>query len=675
MKKTAKAPLSRKASLRRVGWLFALFLVLGGITWPQGTNWLVDRFNGVARTEVPHVSFPWSLGLDLQGGTRLEYAADLSHVLAAEQQAAMEGVRDVIERRVNALGVSEPIVQTAQAGNQWRLAVELAGIRDVNEAIRMIGETPILDFREENTEAGRALTVEEQAQLDAMNAEIRAKADAALTAVKAGKSLSEVATAESNDATSQGNGGDAGFLLAQQAYAGVYSALRDAPVGLHSAVIDDGARWVVADVLERKDAGVERRASHIAVQWAGAEQSMSTSTKEEALARITEIASRTTAENFDDIARTSSDEPGADQTAGDLGWFRPGEMVESFADATAKLEMGAVSGVVETSFGYHLIKKTGERPLPDVRVRLVAYRKAQSADIVDTSPWKRTALTGKQLARAQLNFDPQTSEPMVTLDFDGEGADLFAELTKKNIGKPIGIFLDDQPISVPVVNQEILGGQAVISGGFTVEEAKLLAQRLQAGALPVPIEIISQQTVGPTLGSESIAASLNVALFGFAFVALFMLLLYRIPGLVAVVALAFYTALLIALFKLIPVTLTLSGIAGLILSIGMAVDANVLIFERFKEELRAKKPMSVAIEEAFKRAWLSIRDGNATTLISCAVLYWFSSSVIKGFALTLALGVFVSLFSATVVTHALLRVVAHPALVARFPRLFLMPKA
>jgi preprotein translocase subunit SecD len=269
-----------------------------------------------------------------------------------------------------------------------------------------------------------------------------------------------------------------------------------------------------------------------------------------------------------------------------------------------------------------------------------------------------------------LDFDQRTGGVQVALIFDDEGSKLFGDITKRNIGKPVAIYLDGQPISTPVVQTEIDSGQAVISGNFSVQDGKLLAQRLNAGALPVPITLVAQQSVGPTLGQDSVKASLIAGLWGFIFVAAFMLILYRLPGLIAIGALVLYTAISLSIFKLLPVTLTLSGIAGFILSIGIAVDANVLIFERFKEEVKTGKTIKLALEEAFKRAWPSIRDGNMTTLISCVVLYWFSSSVIKGFALTLAIGVLLSMFSAIVATRTLLRWIAGFSWIQRLSVLF-----
>ncbi|MEK7116454.1 MAG: protein translocase subunit SecD, partial [Patescibacteria group bacterium] len=273
--------------------------------------------------------------------------------------------------------------------------------------------------------------------------------------------------------------------------------------------------------------------------------------------------------------------------------------------------------------------------------------------------------------RAQIDFDSQSGAVQVSLVFDEEGAALFADITKRNIGKPVAIFLDGQIISQPTVQSVIPSGQAVITGSFSIPEAKILAQRLQAGALPVPIKLIAQQSVGPTLGQDSVHKSFLAGLWGFAFIVIFMLAWYRLPGLLAIASLVLYVVISFAIFKILPVTLTLSGIAGFILSLGIAVDANVLIFERLKEELRAGKAYGLALEEAFRRAWPSIRDGNSTTLISCAVLYWFSSSIIKGFALTLAIGILMSLFTAIVVTRTTLRLIATPRVIETLPWLFL----
>ncbi len=266
-----------------------------------------------------------------------------------------------------------------------------------------------------------------------------------------------------------------------------------------------------------------------------------------------------------------------------------------------------------------------------------------------------TPLTGRFLKGAQVVFDSQgIGGPAVSLEFDVEGADLFAEITKANVGKAVAIYLDDAIISSPVVREEIRGGRAEISGNFTLTEAKELARDLNLGALPVPIELVATETVGATLGREALERGIWAGLLGLLAVAIFMTVWYRLPGLVAVVALALYVILNLALYKLVGVTLTAAGLAGFILSLGLAVDANILIFERLKEEMRAGKHVPDAIRDGFARAWPSIRDSNFSSLISAVVLFWLGTSLIRGFALTLSLGILVSMFTAIVVTRVLM---------------------
>lgn len=419
--------------------------------WNKGVDWLNNQKNqtGFAKN-LPNIpqffNRPFRLGLDLQGGTHLVYEADVSQLEKDNINEATEGVRDVIERRVNLFGVTEPLVQIDTVGDHHRLIVELAGVKDISLAIKMIGETPSLDFREERTA--------EETQ----------------------------------------------------------------------------------SILDRQKAG---------------DQSV------------------------------LNEDP----------YFKP------------------------------------------------------------------TVLSGKYLSGSQVDFDPNTYQPVVLLQFNDEGAKLFEEITRRNIGKRVAIYLDGAPISIPAVQEAIAGGRAQITGSFKVDEAKVLAQRLNAGALPVPIKLINQESIGASLGEASLKASLKAGLIGLAAVALFMIFWYRLPGIVAVFALLIYTAVALAIFKLVPVTLTLAGIAGFILSIGMAVDANILIFERTKEELKWGKSLGGAIDEGFKRAWTSIRDSNISSLITCIILFWFGTSIIKGFALTLAIGILVSMFSAITVTRVFLKVI------------------
>ncbi len=268
--------------------------------------------------------------------------------------------------------------------------------------------------------------------------------------------------------------------------------------------------------------------------------------------------------------------------------------------------------------------------------------------------FKKTDLTGKYLKKAEMVFEPNTNAPAISLQFNEEGAKIFEELTAKNIGKPLAIYIDGVLISAPVVQNKISGGQAQITGKFTIAEAKELARNLNAGALPVPIKLVSQQSVGPTLGKISLEKSLKAGIYGFLLVILFMIFYYRLPGLLASIALFVYLLLFLAVLKIGGVTLTLAGIGGLILSLGMAVDANILIFARLREEFKQGRGFSAALEEGFRRSWPSIRDGNFTTLIATLILFWFGTGFIQGFALTLSIGILLSIFSAMVITRNLL---------------------
>jgi len=408
--------------------------------------------------------FPFKFGLDLSGGVQLVYKADVSSIKPSEVKTAMDSLRDVIERRVNAFGVSEPIVQIEEKGGiagpvEERLIVELPGITDTKRAVEMIGQTPKLEFMKERTKE----------EIDAFNKAV--------------------------------------------------------------------------------------------------------------------------------------DKFKADQAAG-LPLNIPAELL--------------------------------------------------------AGPYVSTELNGRFLDRAVLEFDQTTREPIVSLVFNQQGSDLFAQLTKENIGKTIAIFLDrdmgnSEPISAPVVREAILGGKAQITGKFTAVEARTLVGRLNSGALPVDkLELLSTETISAPLGAKALAAGVNAGMWGLVIVAGFLVLWYRLPGVIAVIALAIYVVVMLALFKFFGIALTAAGLAGFILSIGMAVDANILIFERTKEELRKGHGVHDAIREGFARAWTSVRDSNTSSIITAIILFWFGTSLIKGFALTFGLGVIVSMFSAITVSRALL---------------------
>ncbi|MBI2447955.1 protein translocase subunit SecD [Candidatus Microgenomates bacterium] len=419
---------------RKIWFIFIFILTLavfaGVVDWPKGPDIKIGSF--YRKLDIHQ-------GLDLLGGTHLVYEADMIKINPKERDSALEGVKKVIERRINGLGVSEPIIQTTSSLNSYRIIIELPGISDVEEAVNLIGQTAQLEFRE----------------------------------------------------------------------------------GIASQSLDENGQFKV---------------------------------------------------------------PGAE----------------------------------------------------------------------DINNWKDIGLTGALFKKANVQVNQSTFEPEINISFNDEGATIFTEATGRNVGKPLAIFLDKKLLSAPKVNQKIEESNAVISGGFDIKEAKNLAIQLNAGALPVPISLAEQRNVGATLGQDSVHKSFVAGLIGVLAVILFMLVYYRLPGLLSALALSIYSLIVMALFKIIPVTMTLAGIAGFILSIGMAVDANILIFERMKEELRRGKTFSSAVKAGFDRAWSSIRDSNVSSLITCIILFYFGTGLIRGFALTLAIGILVSMFSAITVTRIFL---------------------
>ena len=330
----------------------------------------------------------------------------------------------------------------------------------------------------------------------------------------------------------------------------------------------------------------------------------------------------------------------------------------TFAGAPEQRLIVQLPGVTDTQQAIALIGQT-----PVLEFRLLkdgATPPPQGQAISATSTdalFQPDAITGKDLVSATLQFSSgvgAVGEPQVVLKFDSAGSAEFAKLTADNVGKIFGVFLDGVPITEPVIQESIPDGTAVISGGFTATEARDVARNLNEGALPVPITLISTETISGTLGGAAVHDGIIAAMWGVGLVMLFMILWYRLPGLLAVVALSIYIVVMLALFLLIPVTLTAAGIAGFILSIGMAVDANILIFERTKEELRGGKATGVAIHDGFARAWPSIRDSNTSSMITAVILFWFGTSIIQGFALVFGLGVLVSMLTAISVSRTFL---------------------
>ncbi len=640
--------------------VLALFLIAGFFDAPALANKLIDSVNQTVSLGLPRVpEKDFNLGLDLQGGAHLIYQADISGIEANERGVAVEGVRDVIERRVNAIGVSEPNVQTTKVSGEYRIIVELPGISDTNNAINMIGETPILEFKEENNQPQRELTEVEEQEIVQYNMMATQRLGEAVEKIKSGADFGSVVREYSEDELSKNNGGYLGYIDKFSPYPALFSWAENAQEGEMGEFIQSVDGINIVKRGQERDGQLQVESSHILICYIGAqyceEENLS---KEEAFLKAQSIFNLVNADNFSELAEENSTDAGSAANGGYLGFVNKGMLVPEVDAPLFNAEVGQIIGPIESPFGYHVIYKQSESIGKEYEIwRLLIKTKSAEDILPPDDPWKSTGLSGKQLSKAEVVTDPQTGAVQVSLIFDGEGKDLFREITERNLNKPVAIFLDGVPISIPTVNSIIPDGRAVIQGNFNLKEAQLLAQRLNAGALPVPVELISQQSVGASLGAESLQKSLKAGIAGLIVIMIFMLIYYRLPGLVSVIALCLYIALALAIFKLIGVTLTLAGIAGLILSIGMAVDANVLIFERLKEELKQGKSLRTAVEEGFLRAWTSIRDGNISTLITCVLLIWFGSSFVQGFAVTLAIGILTSMFSAITVTRVILRFV------------------
>lgn len=335
------------------------------------------------------------------------------------------------------------------------------------------------------------------------------------------------------------------------------------------------------------------------------------------------------------------------EQGGILGGTREQRLIVELPGVTDVNE--AIKKIGQTpSLEFKLLSKEGENKIK------AGGENANLASVLDM--FLATGLSGRMLEKASIQFDQNfANKPIIGLKFNTEGADLFAKITRENVGSVLGIFLDGNLVEAPYIREEISGGEAVITGDFTPEGAKQVVRDLNYGALPMPISLLSTETIGATLGNQAVSASLKAGMYAFLIVALFLIGWYRFNGLVAVLALAIYTIINLILFKLIPVTLTAAGIAGFILSIGMAVDANILIFERTKEELKRGKNKYNALEEGFHRAWSSIRDSNLSSIFTALILYYFASTpVIKGFALVFLIGVLVSMFSAITASRTIL---------------------
>lgn len=658
------------------------------------------------------------LGLDLKGGTQLDYSLDLSQVAEEDQTQIIEGVQEVIRKRVDSLGVSEPNIYVSNLADEYHVIVELAGISDIEEAKNTVGKTIQLEFKEASTEANpdRVGEATEQATtfynaiLNGGDFETLSLADFETYGSDVRYELKELQSLDnfSPPLREAIEGKAVGSILApfelNEGYIVDQGGLR-ASEGIAVIEITDRTTEEVETIIPG-----EVSSRHILISYKGAERSEAERSKKEAASLADELLARIQGgEALADLAGEFSNDLGSGANGGDLGSFGRGVMTEDFENTAFDLEVGAVSEIVETEFGFHIIE-TYEKTVEEVSVETVekvAFK--QSIYSTLANPWAEEAvLTGEHFKHADVAYS-QTYEPYVSITFTKEGGDLFEELTERNIGQPIAIFVGGDLISAPNVNQVIAGGQAQITGSFTLEEAQELARDLNTGAIPAPIELVGQYTISATLGAQALNESLFAGILGLAILGLFMLLYYRLPGLIADIALTIYSIILIFFIKIAlptavaltigvlifgylvhvilknkdsggeklvsfllacvvlffmifvlssPITLTLAGIAGVILSIGMAVDANVLIFERMKEELAEDKPLDEAIRDGFDRAWDSIRDSNFSSLITCAILFYFGSSIIRGFALNLALGILVSMFSAITLTYGFLKFTA-----------------
>ncbi len=378
-----------------------------------------------------------------------------------------------------------------------------------------------------------------------------------------------------------------------------------------------------------------------------------------------------------DVSKITSDVGGAMSSLRDVierrvnlfGVSEPVVQVENPGVVTGSTEhrlLVELPGVTDINQAVSLIGKTPQLGFYLQRPEAKSFTTEEIQNKTIDELFIDTGLGGQYLSGSQLQFTQSgggqiSGQPQVLVTFNPEGKDLFAKITREHKGEVLAIFLDGVVISSPVIQSEITDGKAVISGGFTADEAKSLVRDLNYGALPVPIELISTQTIGASLGEDAKHSGVKAGIIGFALIVAFLILWYRLPGIVASVSLAIYIILSLAIFKLIPVTFTAAGIAGFILSIGMAVDANILIFERMKEELKRGKSVSDSLHEGFSRAWLSIRDSNISSMITAVILFWLGTSAIKGFALTLGLGVGISMFTAITVSRTFLFAIAPKA--------------
>jgi len=563
-----------------------------------------------------------SLGLDLQGGSYLVYQAEEIDPVTGEgavpSEDAMESLKRSIERRVNASGLGLPIIQ--RMGDN-RLLIQLAGITDIERAESIIGETAQLVFKHRRLEVPRDLDeistddiVNVSAQLMPVDEQGRLSTttDPALLALPAFPEtmfLTETSTATSTPI-----------------------AMELSPPLLVVEFTDAGAAKFM-EVVDRLSLSFLLSISADPGSFSGPSlpNRLDVSVEGE-----TPLRFEVTGLSISQIGTTTR-----------FAFPFPADSV-----GNQMTELAPAQGMLGVN--------------PSIRFTEI---QAQVDEPIN--------LTGDDLARAYPSQQSQSGTPIIVLEFKSRGAQIFGELTAEIAGSPtdaIAIFLDDEELISPRVTTAITAGNAIIQGrDFDVERVRDIALLLESGKLPIPITQVEKRTVDAILGADSLRKSVIAGVIGLGLVMLFMVLYYRLPGLAAALALLIYVILVLAIFKIIPLTLDLSGVAAVILSVGMAVDANILIFERMKEELRVGRTLMSAVNIGFNRAWPAIRDGNVSTLITCGILFWFAdqlgASLVQSFSAALAIGVVTSMFSAIVITRTLLRAIASTN-VSRRVRLF-----
>ncbi|MFC1750653.1 protein translocase subunit SecF, partial [Pseudomonadota bacterium] len=645
------------------------------------------------------------------------------------------------------LGVSEPNIYTSDVADEKHLIVELAGIKDLEEAKRIVGKTIQLEFKEERSSE----EMEDNAELEV---QMKALADELLTKVKAGGDLRVLGQEEQ-----QANPGKVFFQetnelqykddipteIADKLFALEEGQVIDEIIDIsgETTVDEDGnfiplaAGYLLIQNTEKTEnertinTPASVNVSHILIAHKDAQRAEDIElTKEEAMARAEEVLAKLGEEgaDFGEIAKQYSDDKGSADQGGKLEGpviKDDGSYVKEFEDAALELkEVGDLSPITDGPFGFHIIKvdsfqEATSETTSEPQVKYISVYFSAQPD-----QWKATALNGQHFTHADVQFNQSTFSPYVSIQFNAEGGKLFEELTRKNLGKRIAIFVGGTSVSAPTVQAIISGGQAQITGQFTIDEANELARDLNTGAIPAPIVLAGQYTIGATLGQEALSSSLAAGFLGLLLLALYMIVYYRLPGILATIALGIYSIILLFLIKIAlpvafalgfatvvfvflvnkilnnkesgsektisgilacfllfflafllqtPIVLTLAGVAGIILSIGMAVDANILIFERVKEELRDGRNLASAIEVGFDRAWSSIRDSNFSSLITCGILFYFGSSIIQGFAFNLAAGILVSMVTAIAITKLFLIVLTRTSIAEKLT-LFGKPK-